>query len=381
MVPPPFASSVKIGTGLMEYRALAHDLSPESLFGLASRRNPGRAFLFVSRILGKHIPVRPGVMRESHVRLAGKIRDLSPPGPVCFMGMAETALGLARGVFEEYALMEPPAGLAFTQTTRYNLGSAEAFRVDESHCHAREHVVYMPAEGAVGDVFLGARTLAVVDDELSTGNTLLNLVRAYRRLNPGLERVAVASLTDWLPEGRAEGMAGALGLPVSFVSLLKGVFSFTPGPAAAETAGPAAVGNWEDKSPILSQSQGRLGLLPGCGGAAAAEAAGALGLDPGRPVRVIGTGEFLYEPYRLALALEDAGHDVMFQATTRTPALVGGALAGRLVFPDNYWDGIDNFLYNPPEDPMSQNVLVYETRPLPPDHVLPDLLGARTVFL
>jgi len=55
--------------------------------------------LFVSKVLGKHWPVRPTVMREIHARLATQIANL--PGPLLVIGMAETATALGRGVAEE----------------------------------------------------------------------------------------------------------------------------------------------------------------------------------------------------------------------------------------------------------------------------------------
>ena len=83
--------------GRLSVRVTSADSSPEALFGFAERRNPKRAFLFVSIVLGRHIPVAPSVMQASFESLATKIpSDL--PGPVLFIGMAETAVGLGAGV-------------------------------------------------------------------------------------------------------------------------------------------------------------------------------------------------------------------------------------------------------------------------------------------
>ena len=64
-------------TGTLEVRS---DASPETLnalFGIAERRNPKRAFLFVSKVLGRHIPVEPEIMRGVYRRLSA-IRACSP---------------------------------------------------------------------------------------------------------------------------------------------------------------------------------------------------------------------------------------------------------------------------------------------------------------
>ena len=69
----------------------------EQLCGFAARRNPRRGFLFVSRVLGRHLPTRPRVMRDAQLRLARRI-PVDLPGPVVVLGLAETAIALAQGV-------------------------------------------------------------------------------------------------------------------------------------------------------------------------------------------------------------------------------------------------------------------------------------------
>ncbi len=73
----------------------------DDLLDFAERINPKRAFLFVSKVLGKHIPVAPSVMQRSYSDLASLVpTDLA--GPICVIGMAETAVGLGQGVFESW---------------------------------------------------------------------------------------------------------------------------------------------------------------------------------------------------------------------------------------------------------------------------------------
>jgi hypothetical protein len=47
-------------------------VSLDDLFDIAERRNPKRAFLFVSKVLGRHIPVPPSVMRQAYRQLASQ---------------------------------------------------------------------------------------------------------------------------------------------------------------------------------------------------------------------------------------------------------------------------------------------------------------------
>lgn len=46
------------------------------LLGLALRRNPKRAHLLVSNVLGKHVPQRPSVVHGAGVALGERVRDL-----------------------------------------------------------------------------------------------------------------------------------------------------------------------------------------------------------------------------------------------------------------------------------------------------------------
>jgi len=93
--------TVPIQAGRLKLTVRHEDLPVERCLTYATRQNPRRLYLFVSKVLGKHWPVRPSVMRDIHARLAAKIAAL--PGPLLVMGMAETATALGRGVAEEAA--------------------------------------------------------------------------------------------------------------------------------------------------------------------------------------------------------------------------------------------------------------------------------------
>jgi len=382
---------VELVSGRLQIWLEPSDLSLDDLCGFASRANPKRGFLFVSRVLGKHIPVRPALMADSHRRLAAKIgADL--PGPVSFVAMAETATGLGQSVFEHYLRAQPRDDLLFSHSTRYRLGPALDFR--EPHSHATEQLLHLPPDPATARRFAATRTLVLIDDEVSTGTTLVNLARACRTVQPGLEHVVIVSLIDWLGPHRRADLADAIGLPTEVLSLLRGQFSFAPDPDFRPD--PVDVsGSGGAKNAYLPTNFGRLGL---CGlprlelGRHVAD----LGLEPGSRVLVLGSGEFAYPPYKLAEALEEAGHDVWFQTTTRSPVLVGGAIGSALSFEDNYFDGIPNFVYNlgaaspdqphhqahdrPPNRLYDRIVIGYETPRLPPQHRLAERLGASVCF-
>src|SRR5690606_9219758 len=101
----------------------------------------------------------------------------------------------------------------FLHSTRYRLRQPLALRFEESHSHATEHLLYEPLEPAHRDLFHRAKCLVLIDDEISTGRTLTNLARAYRREHSRLETVCFVSITDWLTADRRLEIIREIGVP------------------------------------------------------------------------------------------------------------------------------------------------------------------------
>lgn len=371
--------TVPIQAGRLTLMIRHEDLPIEHCLSYATRQNPRRFYLFVSKVLGKHWPVRPSIMHEIHVRLAAKIAHL--PGPVLVIGMAETATALGRGVAEEAAKHTERDDILYLQTTRHRLSRPLAFSFDESHSHAPDHVVYLPGP-ELQSLFRAARSLVLVDDEISTGRTLAELAGAYVRLNPRLERIALVSIVNWLDDPRRQELKQSLARPVSFPALVEGTFQFEPDPEFLPPNLPMI-----DTDPHPEHD--RIAVDPALSGVLAGR--WRLATDPGfswgtgrnhppdRPLALIGTGEYAYTPFRLALALEEAGYDVHFQSTTRSPILMGDAIASRCEFPDHCGDGIPNYLYN--LDPGRLPVILYEHPALSAKHSLPQLLNGLALVV
>lgn len=322
------AAAVSLPTGQLRVEVTGGD--PDwplaRLCGFAARRNPRRGFLVVSKVLGRHWPARPGEMRAAVRALAARLPgDLA--GPIVVMGLAETAVCLGQTLHEEMARGDA----LFLHSTRQRIDHPLLARFEEPHSHASAHLVYEPVEPG----FEAPRTLVLVDDEVSTGTTLTNLARVLVARWPSVERIVVATLTDW----SGGGWLAAMPRPATIGSLLQGRLDWTPGGVAEDVAGfEAAAGTLG----VLDDpvNHGRLGRRD-------SDVAGP-DSEPAvhGPLRLVGTGEFTYAPFRLAERLEAAGLDVVVQATSRSPARIGGALACALCFDDNYGTGVPNFLYN-----------------------------------
>jgi hypothetical protein len=98
---------------------------------------------------------------------------------------------------------------------------------------------------------------------------------------------------------------------------------------------------------------------------------------PGAKVAVLGTGEFMHAPMLLGAALERRGVDVRVQSTTRSPILTWGAVGHALSFPDNYGEGIANFIYNIAPGQYEHVLVCHETAPNASLREIAGLLDAR----
>ena len=349
----------------------------EELCGFGSRRSGKRRFVFVSKVLGKHYPVRPRRMGEVYASLAARLQPVS--GPTVVVALAETATGLGQGIYECLLHTTLHPDLLFIHSTRYCLSHPVALRFEEGHSHAPDHFVYEPLFPADARLFATASTLILVDDEVSTGNTLVNLAQAYRRMNPRVARVQIVTLTDWLDASGRSAVIDRIGVPTSFHSLLRGSFVFHENDDFQPEAASSAIGRGDIKDHCLSSNFGRLGIR-GSVDFVFDDMLRGVKLCAGQKLLVLGTGEFLHSPYRLARFLEERGFDVHFQSTTRSPLLSGEAIASSIEFTDNYFDEIPNYAYNVGGRHYDRVLVGYETNPLPKSHQLPRLLDAHPVF-
>ncbi|WP_237386253.1 phosphoribosyltransferase domain-containing protein [Xenorhabdus sp. Sc-CR9] len=352
----------KLNSGTLTVSASRGYVSLETLFDIAERRNPKRAFLFVSKVLGRHIPVSPSVMRSVYRQLSERF-PANLPGPVLYIGMAETAVGLAAGVFHEtHDKVEAPV---FLTSTRHPVDGDLLCEFKENHSHATDHLIYWPTESRLRQRVMDARTLVLIDDEATTGNTFINLLEALCNAGLGhIERIVTVTLTDWSGESV---MKRSL-LPVSAVSLIEGNWQWAADISAPVPVMPQVNVTARGKVSIIGQqSWGRLGLD---------EIQCDIGADihatAGEKVLVLGSSEFVWQPFLLAERLEKEGALVIFGSTTRSPISCGHAIQSVMAFTDNYGLGIPNFLYNVAHQQFDRILLCLET---PKTAVDPDLVA------
>ncbi|WP_238323732.1 phosphoribosyltransferase family protein [Planococcus donghaensis] len=366
-------------------------LSPESLFSVALRVNKKRQFLFVSKLIAKHLAVDPSLALGTGTLLASLLieeagldgypdtkqlvemietnkanRELSieslefkkeMPQKTVFIGMAETATGLGHSVFQHFEKA------AYLHTTREEIvGMTPSFVFEEEHSHATSHKVYAPS-GMLEE----AETIVLIDDEISTGNTLLNLVCALDDQFPGKHYVSL-SILDWRNASQREKIETAInerGISLKILSLMSGEFELVYSRAPEEPIDKLLNGTGarapsielsENKLSAASKTKqqyishtGRFGLTSKEHDEITswAETAVSQVAKKSDKALVIGVGENMYLPIRFALAL---GGNSRVQTTTRSPIFAAKTTGypiqekAKFNLPDA--EGIDQFIYN-----------------------------------
>lgn len=212
-------SAVWPGAWVTERLGVHLDAGLHELLGLALRRNPKRAHLLVSTVLGKHVPQRPTVVLGAGRTLGARVRELlgaDAAARSAVLGFAETATGLGLTVAHAMGSRLP----ALHSTRRPVPGVRRFGGFEEEHSHATSHLL-LPADP---QQLRTGGPLVLVDDELSTGRTVRNTLAALHAAAPR-ERYVVAALVD--TRGAAdvaalEKFAAELGARIDVVSLAAG---------------------------------------------------------------------------------------------------------------------------------------------------------------
>lgn len=364
--PPPAIAQekwlrIELPTGVMQLKVDAGIFDLNDLIGFAARANAKRGFLFLSKVLGKHWPVTPRQMYDIHTTLAAQVPADLPSGPVVFIAMAETAIGLGQGIFEAYQAAHPEREALFLHTSRYHVGDTPIIEFAEAHSHAPRQFLHYPTDATLQHLLLNARSLVLVDDEASTGNTFLNLTQACRTLNPAIETVHLATITNFMGAAANQALSQRFGLPVTMGTALSGEYTFAPGQLQSSNTAAQCFEAHADRG--ASAAFGRLGLNGPL--AWPIELAEHLHADIGPQDRilVLGTGEFMHMAFLLGRALESRGINTVVQSTTRSPILQWGAVSHVVGFPDNYGEGVENFIYNVSPGQYDHVFICHETPP------------------
>ncbi len=335
-------------------------LEPDTLFDFAARENSARGFLFMSKVLGKHFPSKPQIMRRVHEILSSQISK-TICDPVVFIAMAETAVGLGHGVYESFQSANPYKACLFLHTTRYRLPHTGLIEFQESHSHAPNQFLHFPMSDQDMNILKNAKSLVLIDDEATTGNTFLNLVNSLRGICNLLEEVHLSVITNFMGRNASckEFLSNRFNIKTSLGCVLTGSYQFRPNNLDFNKAN--AQNCNLNLSPNISPLFGRTGLSKRISIKDTFISQLEKNIDAGDKILVVGTGEFMHIPFLIGAELDRRGHEVYIQSSTRSPIIQWGGIKKKLVFKDNYNEGIDNYLYNVAKQQYNKIYIFHET--------------------
>ena len=400
-----------------------YEIPIDALFSMAARKNIKRGFLFVSKILGKHIPVHPLIPFVGGMALAARYMSviygdkafeencdfaqafvnpkmleetwsytsrhlLSLPDKTLFIGFAETATSLGHSVFSAFS-----QNALYIHTTRENvLGIDNVLNFAEEHSHATEHYCYAidPA------LFENEDMIVLVDDEITTGKSAINFIKAIQKQYPR-KKYGVISLLDWRSTAEKQKFMDAekeLGISIHTISLLAGEIIVTGKPIleSQEMASQPLVIEPAKSAIEMLHLDHKLGSLVNVSSINTdgersnlpyLSSTGRFGITSkdqtemkskfrevgmslqqkrqGQKTLCLGTGEFMHIPFEIASYM---GEGVKVQSTTRSPIHPaqhsGYAVTDAVSFPCPADPKIMNYVYNIPAGYYDEVFIFFE---------------------
>lgn len=219
------------GYGSITLTTLGEIGNLENYFLMAVRKNnKKRNFLFVSKLLAKHIPIPPQKLFDScttlcseYARKKGLNKDESNrfecKQSTLVIGFAETATAMGHSVFDCFN-----GECYYVHTTREKISDFEfAFEFIEEHCHAPEQLFFLEHEEWIAN----SKEIIIVDDEVTTGKTIRNMIKQIEGHYPG-KSYSIITFLDWRNDENKQAykkFTQKKGIDIQFFSLAKGEIS------------------------------------------------------------------------------------------------------------------------------------------------------------
>lgn len=148
--------------------------------------NKKRSYLLVNTLQAKHVPVRPENALELFTELGNKIKN-SYPNAHMVIGFAETATAIAADVAWEVNIPHTEAfdksGIYINTTREDFIPESECICFKEEHSHAVNQKLYIKN---FTEYLKYTEEVILIDDEISTGKTLFNIIQELRDKIPEL---------------------------------------------------------------------------------------------------------------------------------------------------------------------------------------------------
>lgn len=162
-----------------------------SLVRVARRENNNkRKYLVVNRLQGKHIPVKPCEALAMFRALADVVKGRFGREKLLVIGFAETATAVGAAVAAEL-------GADYMQTTREQISGVEYLYFSEEHSHATEQKL---VKDDIDRVIDAVERIVFVEDEVTTGKTILNGINILKKRYPQKIKFGVVSILNGMDQ-------------------------------------------------------------------------------------------------------------------------------------------------------------------------------------
>lgn len=163
----------------------------KDLVRIAKRENnTKRSYLVVDPLQGKHVPVEPSKALNLFKSLAEKLQGKYEGERLLLIGFAETATAIG-------AQTAITLGTKYIQTTREVIPDARYLFFSEAHSHATEQkLVKDDIDRVINDI----DRIVFIEDEVTTGNTIMNIIKIITKEYQKKIKFAVASLLNGMTE-------------------------------------------------------------------------------------------------------------------------------------------------------------------------------------
>lgn len=310
--------------------------------------NTKRTYLVVNRLQAKHIPAVPCETLAMFDELAEMVGREYRDEPLLLIGFAETATAIGARlavVLDSY----------YMQTTRESEEGVDYIYFSESHSHATEQKLIRDGlDQMAGKV----RRIVFVEDEVTTGNTIMNIIRIIRERYADTFSFSVASLLNGMSDEHMEEY-GREGIALHYlVKTDHGDYARRAAACAGDGIYCKKGGEDEALSCQVRALDGGLNarhLVRGSAYAAACESIWEqIRADfekvGQKKILVLGTEEFMYPAIYVASRFQAEGAEVRCHSTTRSPIEVsredGYPVHERYELSSMYDRGRTTFLYD-----------------------------------
>ena len=152
--------------------------------------NTKRKYLVINALQGKHIPVSATETFEMFDTLAEELIHVYSGKKVLVVGFAETATAIGARIAVKMDSL-------YMQTTRENIKNVEYLYFTESHSHATEQkLIKTDLDKIIDEV----EYIIFAEDEVTTGNTIMKIIRIIQQTYEKEVKFAVASLLNGMDE-------------------------------------------------------------------------------------------------------------------------------------------------------------------------------------